>query len=121
MSCKNQGIYGKIADISQNPIVKGSDGYIVSQILYKGDDSPFKLTNFLGATGYFKNADATTLSASGSLESADLGKIRFVLTDQQTALLEAGEEKSFEVKFEDDSGVKVIQYEGKLQINERLF
>lgn len=122
MNCKNLGIIGKIADISQPSIVKGSDAFLVAQLIYKGTSDVAKVSNFLGATGFFPQQDsAEPLVVDGTLESADLGQIRFSIPASGTQLLKASDELSWEFSVEDDNGLRFIQYEGTLQISDRIF
>ena len=121
MNCSNNGIVGKIAGLSQPAIVKGSDAYIVTQNFDGPNCCPSEITGFQGATGFFENDDGTTLSASGELLSAVKGQLRFELTAAETALLKASDEASFEFALEDNNGLMFIQFDGKLQIKDRLF
>lgn len=122
MSCDNLGIIGKFASISQPAIVKGSDAFLVAQVVYDGDrNTPYAISNFTGATGFFKQDDGGVLQIPGSLVSSDTGKIRFDVAASGTDTLKAGEEQSFEFAMEDDRGLTFIQYDGKLKINDRLF
>lgn len=121
MSCNNQGVIGKISNISQPAIVKGSDAFITAQVVYKGDtSSPSKIEGFVGATGFFQNDDLSIQTIEGTLVSGDLGQLKFDLPASGTDLLKAGDEQSFEFSLEDDSGLKFIQFDGGLQINDRL-
>lgn len=122
MTCKNRGIKGKVYNISQPSIVKGSDGFVVSQVVYEGDEgAPYKIEGFVGATGFLANEDGTTLSVEASLESEDLGLVLVPLSSAQTALLKASEEASLEILLEDSSGVKIIQFDGSISVKNRLF
>lgn len=122
MTCDSKGAIGKIQKISQPAIVKGSDAFIIAQIVQAADKSkPISFSDFQGATGYFANADGTSLEVIGALESQDLGTVRFDLTAQQTSGLLSGEERSFEFGYTDESGVKFIQFDSNIQIRERIF
>lgn len=122
MTCESKGVSGKVLQTSQPAIVKGSDAFIVAQIVQAADKSkPVSFSNFQSASGYFANQDGTTLTVEGSLVSEDLGTLRFDLTSQETSNLLAGEERSFEFQFQDDNGVRIIQFDSNIQIKERLF
>lgn len=122
MSCKNRGVVAKIVNISQPEIVKGSDAFLELELVYKGDENQQeKISNFVGATGFFQAEEVDYLSASGSLVSADLGKIKFELTSAETAQLKAGEEISLEMSVEDDKGLVFYQLDGALIVKDRLF
>lgn len=105
-------------------IVKGSDVLVTVQLIDKNSctQSPFSLTGFTGCTGYFDQQDSdTALAATGSLVSADLGKVQIPLSETQTDLLEAGEELDFEVVVEKGSDTIIAQILGKLEVRDRLF
>lgn len=122
MSCKNQGVIGKIVNISQPAIVKGSDAFISTQLVYQGDvNTPVKIPGFIGATGFLANDDTTVQAVTGTLDSADLGTLNFSIAASGTDLLKAGDEQSFEFRLEDADGVQYIQFDGGLQIKDRLF
>jgi len=121
-TCRRLGIIGRIADRSTPAIVKGSDAFLVTQLVFKGENDPAEIVGFSGATGFFPQADSTEpLPVSGTLESADLAEIRFELAASGTALLADGEEQSFEISVEDSFGLVFYQFDGKLVVKERLF
>lgn len=122
MSCNKLGVIGKISNISQPAIVKGSDAFIETQLVYKGTDNAYEIDGFDGCTGFFKQQGETTpLQVVGTLVSEDLGKLRFDMSAAETNLLASGEELSFEVGLESDSGVLFVLFESKLSVKERLF
>lgn len=122
MSCKNRGIVAKIVNISQPEIVKGSDAFLEVELVYKGDENEQqKLTQFVGATGFFQAEETEYVAASGHLESADLAKLRFELSPAETALLKAGDEVSLEIAVEAHHGLIFYQLDGALIVKDRLF
>lgn len=103
-------------------IVKGSDVTITVTLTDKNTGDPLNLTGFTGATGYFDQQDSdTSLAASGSLISADCGKIQVPLSEAQTALLEAGEEMDMEFEVQKGTETIIAQVLGKLTVADRLF
>jgi len=121
MSCLNRGIVGEIADRLTPSIVKDSDTYLVVQMLYRGTSQPASFQTLQGATGHFQGEDAAIISIPATLVSADLGKLQIDLPASSTALLEAGDEQSFQVDFRDDRGLVKILFDGALEIVEPLY
>ena len=103
-------------------IIKGQDRTITVQMVKASDKTPYSLDGFTGATGYFPQADSTDgLAVSGQLVSEDLGTIKFVMSESDTALLAAGEDQGFEVEFDQGSTKTIVQFEEKLDVFDRLF
>ena len=121
MTCDNQGIVGIISNISAPAIVKGSDAFIETQLVYKGTQDSAKIDTFVGATGFFGNDDGTVQSVPATLVSADKGVLNIALAASGTSLLKAGEELNFEVSIEDASGLRFVQFEAALTVAERFF
>ena len=53
--------------------------------------------------------------------SSDLGTVRFVLDEDDTAALAAGEDQSFEVVVDQGATRTIVQFDSKLDVFERLF
>jgi hypothetical protein len=121
MTCNKAGVIGKIYDRSQPALVKGSDFALTIQLQFKGSEEPATIAGFVGATGYFRKEDGSTLDKVGTLGSADLATVSFALPAEDTALLGAGDESSFEVGVEDDDGIRFFQFDGDLSIKDRIF
>lgn len=122
MSCNKDGIVGRIANISQPTIVRGSDGFVVTQIVYQGSGDPYKIDSFAGATAQFRAEEGDApISIVGALESADRGELRFELAASGTELLAVGDELDFQQVVEDADGVRIIVFEGKLSVRDSLF
>lgn len=121
MSCNGLGLVGSIIDRATPAMVKGSDTFIVTQIVFKGSNDPYSFQSFAGSTAYFPAADGGVVTASGALVSADLGTVRFELGNTETDLLAEGSDLSFEQRFADDRGLSIIQYEAALSIAAALF
>lgn len=102
-------------------IIKGEDVSLTIQLRDSVTKEPFSLGGFTAATGYFANEDGTTLAVSGELVSADLGKVNFILSEVQSALLAAGEESNFEAEIDRGNDKKIVQFIGKLEVVDRLF
>lgn len=121
MSCDNQGVVGRVSNISAPIIIKGSDAFIETQLVYKGTDDSAASVGFSGATGFFSNDDGTVQAIPGVISTKDLSRLTFDLAASGTALLKAGEELSFEIAVEDDLGLRFFQFDGGLSINDRLY
>ena len=126
MSCRNLGIIGKIVERSQPQIVRNSDGYFVVQLVYEGDgcQDAFKINGFVGATGTFASdvvLMTNYLSIPGTVVSADAGKVKFAYNQVQSSQMKLGPERSFEMRIEDSTGVKYINFDGQLQIVAPLY
>ena len=103
-------------------IYKGSTTDVTVSLKDKKTKEPISLAGFSGATAYFDQAGSDTpLAVTGSLVSADCGKLNFSLTQENTNLLEAGDEESMEVVVDQGTNRTVIQFEGTVSIKERLF
>lgn len=70
--------------------VKGSDVTITVNLIDKATKAPYQITGFTSATLYIKKNDSTYHAASGTLVSSDLGKLQFIISDTDSALLKAG-------------------------------
>lgn len=121
MNICSKGVIGKIFEISQPAIVKGSDGFIGVKLFNKDSCEPVTVNGFVGATGYLANEDDTIWDIPGELLSEDRAEIKFALPASGTVNLKASDEASFEVAIQDASGIKIVQFDGKLQIKDRLF
>jgi hypothetical protein len=122
MTSTNLGIVGTIVDRSTPSVVRGADSFITTQLVYKGTDTPYSFDTFAGATANFA-ADGveTPISVVGVLESADLGRVKFTIPAASTAQLAVGEEQSFEQRFADASGSRIILFDAALTVADALF
>lgn len=102
-------------------VVQGQDRTITVQLVKESDGTPFSLEGFTGVTGYFPGADDAGYAKVGSLVSSDLGTVKFVLDETDTAALAAGEDQSFEVVLDQGSTRTIVQFDSKLDVFERLF
>lgn len=107
-------------------IVKGSDVALRARIDKVLANCPLPLAGFVGATAYFPAADTTenddvAVTGTSSAEQQPLGEISFPVTDEQSALIAAGELQSIEVEVEADFGTIVVQLEEGLTVRDRLF
>lgn len=110
-----------IAEQSLAELVKGSDMSLKVQIKDRSTGLPTKIEGFSSCEIRLEKEDGTVLGASGTLDSADLGTIKFELSETQTAELEAGEEISAEVELESTAGTQIFHMEGALVIKDALF
>jgi hypothetical protein len=115
------GVIGLITDRSTPAIVKNSDSFLEVQFVKKNRDcEPYSFSNFVGASGHFIGTDGI-ISIAADLVSEDLGKIRLPLAASATQLLEAGEAQSFQVDFQDDSGLNKIVFFDAIEIIAPLY
>lgn len=126
-TCTIKGIVGRLSELSAPRIVKGSVGFVVTEVAYAPSNGtcgrPYTFEGFVGATAQFPSAadPATPVNVVGGLESADRGLVRFDLPPSGTALLLAGDPVSFQQIFEDDSGVTILRFDDSLTVVESLF
>lgn len=111
------------ASISGLKIKKGSTfAFTITLEDENNCDLPIPLSGFTGASAYFpQDGSATPLAVTGSLVSADLGKVSFSLSAAQTALLEEGDSQSMEVEVQHNSEVTIAQLLNKVEVLPRLF
>jgi hypothetical protein len=102
-------------------IVEGSDITVNVSLTDKSTGLPFSLAGFAGCTGYFLNADNSVLAASGGLVSSDLGKVFFVVSKAETALLAAADDADVEVEVDLSGKISIAQILDKIEVVERLF
>lgn len=106
----------------QIKIVKGSDISLTVQLTDKNNDSlPFSLAGFTGCTGYFPKDPSGGLAVTGSLVSADCGKVSFILSETETDQLLAGTDLDIELEVDRGADKIIAQILGKLEVIERLF
>lgn len=101
-------------------ITTGSDATVNVNFKLKSNRKSAPLTGFSSATGSFPNADGTYLAVSGTLVSADLGEVEFVITKDQSILLNVGEEQDFQVNVEANGVTTVSVARGVLNIAPKL-
>ncbi len=123
MSCDNQGLIGRINNISTPKIVVGADAFVVTQVLYKGSDDDYAFDNLSGCTGSFQGGSdgQTPVNVIGSVVSADKGLIRFDFPASATESLYVGEQLSFQQTFEDARGKTIILFDAALDVVDSLF
>lgn len=120
MSCIRRGITGEIVDRSAPSIVKGSDAYLVVQIVDSSGD-PSSFDSLVGATGYFEGADDAIINIPATALSEPLAKLQLDLPASSTSLLESGDEQSFQVDFRDSRGLRKILFDGALMVVDPLY
>lgn len=77
---------------------------------------PYTLNDFESATAYFEG-DETTVEIEGSLQSADLGHVRFELSPDDTKLIAECESRGyFEVKTVKDGETKIFKFEESITV-----
>jgi hypothetical protein len=123
MSCNAQGLVGKIVALSQPTIVQGSDAFVVAQIVYRGESDPYAIDTFAGATASFPGGEdgATAVAVTGTLVSADTGKLRFDLPAATTPSLQPGDSLSFQIDLDDARGRVIFVVEEAWNVREALF
>lgn len=93
-----------------------SDVNVIVDILDTPTNSPHPMEGFEGATGFFQNADSTTLAVSGGVFSSDRGQLNFPLTRVMTKALNQGDNNNAEVWF-DQNGVRhIVQFLGQVSV-----
>lgn len=102
-------------------IVKGSDVSVIVSLTDKNTKAPLSLVGFEGATGFFLKDDDTTLAVTGSLISADLGKVQFDISPSNSSLLQAAEDADIEVEIKRSGKVIIAQILDKIEVSSRLF
>lgn len=101
--------------------VKGSDVTITIQMIDKATKLPYQLSDFTAATGYLpKDDNSTYLAVSGSLESEDLGKLKFVINETDSAGLLAGDAIDMQVDVDQSTKRTIFVLEGKLQVLDQI-
>ena len=101
-------------------ITKGEDASFSVFFKDKETDSPTSMADFTSATLKLRRSDQTLLSISGSLESADLAKVTFEISDTNTALLMAGHGQDLQVELVRDTDKKIHVFEKILRVVEQL-
>jgi len=102
-------------------VVQGSDVAVTVQLQDSDTGLPFGLSGFTGCTGYFPKDPSGSLAVTGTLVSADLGKVSFAMDETQTAQLLTGTDLDIEVEIDRGSDKIIAQILGKLEVVERLF
>lgn len=102
-------------------IIKGSDVEVTTQLIDRNTKQPFSLEGMTAASAFFANEDDTVLAVTGSLVSADLGKLLFPLNEVQTGGLAEGSEQNMEVVVDQGDVRTIAQFRGGLEILPRLF
>lgn len=101
--------------------VKGSDVNIAIQLVDKTTKEPFSLVGFTGATGYFAAEDGgECIAVTGSLVSADCGKLSFILDEATTPLLAAGDAQDLEIIVDKGLDRTITQILGQMEIVDRI-
>lgn len=107
-------------------IIKGADKEFTVRITREDTEEPLDLTGLQEARCLFIKDDGTALiktSVSGGdvsvVSPASSGKIKFILSDVDTALIKKGEELSFEVEVTIADITSIIQFSGLLFVYER--
>lgn len=103
-------------------VTQGASKSFNIQLTDKNTCEPMSLSGFTGATAYFPQQDSDDpVSVTGSLLSADLGKISFSLSTTTTALMNEGEDQDFEVKVLTTAETIIQKIEQKLTVVARQF
>ncbi len=123
MTCNRLGVIGRIFDISSPTLTAGEEVSLATQLVYKGSSDPYAIVGFVGATGQFAAQEdyQGPIAASGYLESADRGVLRFDMDAATSALLQLGDEQDFQVRLLDANGLRITRYLGLLNVAEPLF
>jgi hypothetical protein len=101
--------------------VKGSDVTLTVNLVDQKTKDPFSLTGFSGATAYFAAEDGgDCVGVTGSVVSADCGKMQFVMNESTTELLAAGDAQDVEIVVDKGSDRTIVQILGSLQIVDRI-
>lgn len=108
-------------------IIKGEDREIILKLV-DSEGEPYDLAGYTELTAKFPNADGTTLSrtytSSGGVTvlSEPGGKIQVALTDAQTALLNASDERQdFELIIDKGTARRIVQFKKGLLISSKIF
>jgi hypothetical protein len=117
-----------MSDIQKNvQVVQGQDIEIVVDLIDANScdgNQPFSLAGLTGCTGYFPASVASTLpyvAASGVLDSADLGKVHFSLSETDTGNLNVGTDQNIEIVVDQGPKRSIAQILNKLDVSGRLF
>lgn len=102
-------------------LIQGQDVTFILQVLDNVTSQPYSLAGLDAATAYFPKTDGTALAATGTLISADLGKLSFTLDELETAELNAGEDQSIELQIDQGSLRSIVQFEEVLTVAPQLF
>lgn len=116
-----KGIKANIYALSTPDLVKGSDIFLKTQIVHKGTDEPYVISNFVGSTAYFPKEDDTALVVVGELVSSFQGVCRFDIPASGSIDLKAGDEISWEQHLEDDRGLTILQLTESIVVKDGLF
>lgn len=101
-------------------ITQGSDIDFDFYFKDKVTGKPIDMSGFTSATLKLRKTDTTLLSVSGSLESADLAKVRFTISDTNSALLKEGADQDFHVELVRGSDTQKRRFEKMLIVKAPL-
>lgn len=107
-------------DFGRGGITQGSRVQVVVNLVDRG--TPYQIQGFVGASAVFRQTDSETpLVVTGAVLPVQAGTLGFDILEAYTALLELGQEQSFEVRLEDSNGLRVHLFESQLAVHAPLF
>jgi hypothetical protein len=113
-------IIGLVYDQSTPKLVRGSDAFIVTQLVYESDNpgdhgAPYAFQSAVGSTAYFPsdptiNVLAPPIVSIGTILSSELGLVRFPVPASASTGLQLGDELCWEQVLQDALGTTIIVF-----------
>lgn len=101
-------------------ITQGSDVDLDFTFKDKKTGEPLDMSGFTSATLKLRKTDTTLLSVTGSLVSEDRAKVRFNISDTNSALLKVGNDQDFHVELVRGSDTQKRLFEKMLTVKAPL-